>query len=221
MCINLTTLTKEVGINCPSIAGARAIMPSFPPKFPRIICGVNLIFLLSLSVSFKEGYVRYHTVLKALGTVPDPVSGKSTKLKVKVGLKEGDRLYFKLKVPVRSFKSGNTTRDREVAKILGYPKYKYIHFSLIAYPKDAIDRVLNSDSGVVKVKAKLKVKGKAKTYTWKVKYRWLSDNLLELKTSRHVKFTDFGIDPPTLFGFVKRAPDDVEVSGRIILEVRR
>ncbi len=180
-----------------------------------------LSVFLSLTLSFKEGYVQYHTVLKALGAVPDPVTGKSEKLKVNVGFKDDGRFYLKVKVPVRSFKSGNTTRDREVAKILGYPKHKYIYFSLLAYPKDAIDRVLNSDSGTVKVRARLKVKGKAKTYTWKVKYRWLSENLLELKTSRHVKFTDFGIKPPTLFGFVKRAPDDVVVSGRIVLEVRR
>ncbi len=180
-----------------------------------------LTFLISLSASFKEGYVQYHTVLKAFGTVPDPVSGRSENLKVNAGFRDDGRFYLKFRVPVRSFRSGNTTRDREVAKILGYPKHRYIHFSLLAYPKDAIDRVLNSDSGTVKVRARLKVKGKAKTYTWKVKYRWLSENLLELKTSRHVKFTDFGIKPPTLFGFVKRAPDDVVVSGRIVLEVRR
>ncbi len=177
--------------------------------------------LLSLSVSFKEGYVQYHTVLKALGAVPDPITGKSEKLKVNVGFKDNGRFYLKFKVPVRSFKSGNTTRDRDVAKILGYPKHKYIYFSLLAYPVGAVDSILNSDSGAVNVRAKLKVKGRTKVYTWKIEYRWLSESLLELKTSRHVKFTDFGIKPPTLFGFVKRAPDDVVVSGRIVLEVRR
>ncbi len=191
------------------------------PKYCHIINGVMLLSLLSLTVSFKEGYVQYRTVLKALGAVPDPVSGTSKRLSVKTSFSDDSTFRFQLKVPVRSFRSGNTTRDRDVAKILGYPKYRYITFTLVAYPKDAIDRVMSSDSGTVKVKARLKVKGKAKTYTWKVKYRWLSDNLLELRTSRHVKFTDFGIKPPTLFGFVKRAPDDVEVSGRITLEVRR
>ena len=179
------------------------------------------VFLSFVALSFKEGYVQYHTVLKAFGTLPDPVSGRSKRLKVSAGFNKDGKFYFHIRVPVRSFKSGNTTRDRDVAKILGYPEHKYIYFSLLAYPKDAIDRVLNSDSGTVKVRARLRVKGKAKTYTWKVEYRWLSENLLELKTSRHVKFTDFGIKPPTLFGFVKRAPDDVVVSGRIVLEVRR
>ncbi|NPB04429.1 MAG: hypothetical protein GXO39_08480, partial [Thermotogae bacterium] len=114
-------------------------------------------FLISLSVSFKEGYVQYHTVLKAVGAVPDPVTGRSEKLKVSLSFGDDSLFRLKIRIPVRSFKSGNTTRDREVAKILGYPKYRYITFTLVSYPKSAISKVLNSDSGTIDVKAKLRV----------------------------------------------------------------
>ncbi|NPA80403.1 MAG: hypothetical protein GXO29_05075, partial [Thermotogae bacterium] len=117
-----------------------------------------LVALISLSVSFKEGYVQYHTVLKAVGAVPDPVSARSEDLQVSLSFNETDSIFkFKMRIPVMSFKSGNTTRDREAAKILGYPKYRYITFTLVSYPKSAISKVLNSDSGTIDVKAKLRV----------------------------------------------------------------
>ncbi len=181
---------------------------------------MQLIIIALSGVGLVSGSVQYKTVLKAMGALPDPVSGKSRAIKVDTRINPDTSLDIRMIIPVRSFKSGNTTRDREVAKILGYPKHKFIFFTA-KVPSDIVKKVLEGGSGEVEVNGTLKVKGKSKEYSWVVKYEWVSDNRLRLSTGRHVKFTDFGIKPPSLFGFVKKAPDDVEVEGSIILEVKR
>ena len=179
------------------------------------------MFIIALSgISFISGEVQYKTVLKALGAVPDPVSGKSRAIKVDTKINPDTSLNIRIIIPVRSFKSGNTTRDREVAKILGYPKHKFIVFTA-KVPSDVVKKALERENGEVEIYGNLKVRGKTKRYLWRVKYEWLSENKIQLMTGKHVKFTDFGIKPPSLFGFVKKAPDDVEVAGSIILEVQR
>ncbi len=181
---------------------------------------MQLIILALSGVSVVSASVEYKTVLKAMGALPDPVSGKSRAIKVDITINPDTSLDVRMIIPVRSFKSGNTTRDREVAKILGYPRHKFIFFTA-RVPADVVKKALESESGEVEVDGTLKVKGKAKEYPWKVKYEWISDSRLKLSTGRHVKFTDFGIKPPSLFGFVKKAPDDVEVEGVLTLEVER
>ncbi|NPB03467.1 MAG: YceI family protein [Thermotogae bacterium] len=181
---------------------------------------MQLIIIAISGVSFVSGSVQYKTVLKAMGALPDPVSAKSRAMKVEAKVNPDTSLDIRIVIPVRSFKSGNTTRDREVAKILGYPKHKFIFFRANV-PSEIVKKALEGGSGEVEVEGTLKVRGKEKTYTWNVKYEWVADNRIRLSTGRHVKFTDFGIKPPTLFGFVKKAPDDVEVEGTIVLEVEK
>ncbi len=178
--------------------------------------------MLSLPLYFilTGGYVQYRTVVKTLGALPDPIVGKSQKIEeFKAEIYEDSSARLSFKVPVKSFRSGNSQRDRDVAKILGYPKYKYIVFES-HISKGKVEKFLSNTKGVVYVKGKLTVKGKSKTYTFKVFYKRLENGKVELYTKKKVKFTDFGIKPPTLLGFLKRAPDELEVEGKFTLKVR-
>jgi len=37
----------------------------------------------------------------------------------------------------------------------------------------------------------------------------------------NAKFTDFGIEPPSLVVFIKRAPDELELSGEITFRIEK
>ncbi|NPB02869.1 MAG: YceI family protein, partial [Thermotogae bacterium] len=139
---------------------------------------MQLIIVALSGVSFISGSVQYRTVLKAVGALPDPVAGKSRAMRVDSRVNPDTSLDIRMIIPVRSFKSGNTTRDREIARILGYPKHKFIFFRS-RVPSDVVKKVLEGGNGEVEVKGTLKVKGKSKEYTWKIKYEWLSENRLQ------------------------------------------
>lgn len=178
--------------------------------------------MLSLPLYFilTGGYVQYRTVVKTLGSLPDPIVGKSQKIEeFKAEIYRDSSAILSFKVPVESFRSGNSQRDRDVARILGYPEYRYIFFES-DIGKEEIKKFLSDSQGEVYVKGKLTVKGKSNNYTFKVFYKRLESGEVELYTKRKIKFTDFGIEPPTLMGFVKKAPDELEVEGKFTLKVR-
>lgn len=126
-----------------------------------------------------------------------------------------------MKIPVSAFRSGNRQRDVDVAKILGYPEHRFITFELIDIKRWEVNKFLTEKEGDIYANCKLTIKGNPKDYNFKIRFKWLDDETVKLTTEKTVKFTDFGIDPPTLMGFVKRAEDRLDISGEIVLKVRK
>ncbi len=187
-------------------------------SFPLIIF-VSMV--LPLTFQLVSGWVQYRTVVKTLGALPDPIVGENKKvqfLEAKISADSSANLSFK--VPISTFRSGNRQRDVDVAKILGYPEKEYIEFEMLDIKRWYIQKFLREKEGDVFAECKLTVKGNSKVYTFKVHFKWIGGDKVELTTYKDVKFTDFGIEPPTLMGVVKRAEDKVRISGKFLLKVR-
>ncbi len=175
-----------------------------------------------LSFYIVGGFVQYKTVVRTLGALPDPIVGKNKKVElVYANIKADSSVEFQLKIPVSAFRSGNRQRDVDVAKILGYPEHEFITFELLDVKRWEVKKFLTEKEGDIYAKGKLMVKGNTKDYNFKIHFKWLDDETIKLTTGKTVKFTDFGIDPPMLMGFVKRAEDRVDISGEIVLKVRK
>jgi hypothetical protein len=89
-----------------------------------------------------------------------------------------------LEIPVLSFRSGNSSRDRDVAKIVNRAK----------------------------VRVEIFAAGRAKAYETLAQFNKIGEDKM---------FTDFGIEPPSLGVFIKRAPDELELSGEITFRIER
>lgn len=178
--------------------------------------------MVLLSFYLVSGFVQYKTVVKTLGALPDPIVGKNKKVElIYANIKPDSSVEFYLKIPIEYFRSGNKKRDIDVAKILGYPEHKFITFELVDIKRWYVKKFLMDNEGDVFAKCKLTVKGNTREYDFKIHFKWLDDETVKLSTRKTVRFTDFGIEPPTLMGFVKRAEDRVDLFGEIVLKVRK
>jgi hypothetical protein len=98
-----------------------------------------------------------------------------------------------LEIPVLSFRSGNSSRDRDVAKIVNRAK----------------------------VRVEIFAAGRAKAYETLAQFSKIGGNKIKVRLNVNAKFTDFGIEPPTLGVFIKRAPDELELSGEITFRIEK
>src|SRR6185503_8607643 len=108
-------------------------------------------------------------------------------------------------MPVRSFKSGNSTMDGRMQKEMKEPQFKRIEYKLIELkPKSAAGA-----TGALKFDAvgTLAVAGKTRTNTMPVSIEKLADGKLKITGSTPVKMTDYGVTPPTTLGLFTTGDD--------------
>lgn len=167
----------------------------------------------------KSGWVAYHIDGKMFGFAAHPVDAVSKQISGTVNQAD-NKVTGILSIPVKTLKSGDGALDSNAVNTLKGDKYPDITFELVDYNKtDAeMEQLLNISAPVTeKVKGKLTVAGISNIYDFDIKVEKLKDSKFKLSTAREIKFTDFGITPPSM-GAVSVLPDQVFIKGEIIFE---
>jgi polyisoprenoid-binding protein YceI len=101
-------------------------------------------------------------------------------------------------MPVRSFKSGNSTMDARMQKEMKEPQFKRIEYKLIELKPNSA----SGATGALKFDATgtLSIAGKTRTNTMPVSIEKLADGKLKVTGSTGFKMSEYGIDPPSLLG---------------------
>ena len=194
----------------------------------------KIVFIISIAVTLlastvanaapvnfelKSGWVAYHIDGKMFGFAAHPVDAVSKQITGTVAQVD-NKITGTLTIPVKSLKSGDGALDGNAVNTLKGDKYPDITFELIDYNKtDAeMEQLLNISAPTTeKVKGELTVAGVSKVYDFDIKVEKLKDGRFKLSTIREVKFTDFGITPPSM-GAVSVLPDQIFIKGEIIFE---
>ncbi len=73
----------------------------------------------------------------------------------------------------------------------------------------------------------LKINGKEKIYEFEVFFEWVKSDVIKFQTEKIIKFTDFGIKPPSIKGFgvfgklVTTAKDELKIKGEVLFKVKK
>ncbi len=172
-----------------------------------------------LTFKVEKGEVSYKVTTQILGGISSQtVSGRDVALSGEAAYQE-NRVTGKLVISVKEFKSGDTMLDEHVRGILNADKYPEILFEIIDMNRDAdaLKKLLNIQTGTEKISGRLTVAGVSKTFDFDLRIEQLEKNKFKLSTEKEVRFTDFGITPPSFGGFLSTAPDQVFIKGEIIL----
>lgn len=178
-----------------------------------------IINLIASDYVIKEGFVSYSVKAKTFGLIADNIVGINNQMKGDVSVLDGN-ISGKLIIPVASFESGNSRRDRDVAKILKYDEHPDIIFEIYKFDEEEINKNLNLEKGTVKLKGKLNVAGVEKIYDFKMDFIKINNSEIKVTTEIESKFSDFGIKPPRFGLVIKRAPDQVFLRGEIIFKTK-
>ncbi len=173
----------------------------------------------SLAIKVKKGTVSYRVTTQVLGGIgSQTVSAANNDLTGEVTYKN-QLLTGKLVIPVKSFRSGNSTLDEHVLGILKAEQYPEIFFRIMemALDEESLKKLLTGEAKIQKVRGELTVAGVSKIYDFDIRVEKLEKNLFRLSTEKEVKFTDFGITPPSFGGFLSTAPDQIFIAGEIFL----
>ncbi len=119
-----------------------------------------------------------------------------------------------LVINAAKFDSGNSTRDRDVRGILNVGKYPDIRFELKSL-LGLEDKPLQHSSGEYVATGNLTVHGVTKEVRVPVRLHY-TDDILNVEGSTAARYTDFGIDPPRVAGFIGRAPDQLRLHVKLI-----
>lgn len=200
------------------------------------LCAICMSFYLDMAAvaapaDFKviKGWVAYHIDGKMFGFAAHPVDAVSQQIQGEVhylgGLLTGNILAFNitgvLVIPVKSLKSGDNAMDANAVATLKGDKYPDITFELMDtfISEDDMDSLIGASASVNvrKFKGKLSVAGVSKIYDFDIKVEKIKENKFKLSTKKEIKFTDFGITPPSM-GTVSVLPDQIFIKGELIFE---
>jgi hypothetical protein len=101
---------------------------------------------------------------------------------------------------------------RDVAKILKYKEYPKIRVRVLEVKKEDAEGVMKGEVNRAKVRVEIFAAGRAKAYETLAQFSKVGEDKM---------FADFGIEPPTLVVFIKRAPDELELSGEITFRIEK
>lgn len=190
----------------------------------KILFSASLFLLLAGSNTYSQEYeiadgsfVAYVVKAKALGFIPNTIVGINRNVSGKFQLKPGNTT-IQLTIPVKSFRSANSTRDENICEILKCKEFPKIKFLLKKDGDDIYQKVMEQDSGKFTIKGELTVAGETKQYSFPVRFEKGSNSKIKFETEIIAKFTDFKIDPPTLGAFIKTSPDRLLLKGVIIIK---
>jgi polyisoprenoid-binding protein YceI len=168
----------------------------------------------------EGGYVEYKTVVRTVGFLPDEIRGISREIGGKFEYMDG-KVEGSLEIPVLSFRSGNSSRDRDVAKILKYKEYPKIRVRVSEVKKGDAEGALKGEVNKAKVRVEIFAAGRAKDYQTLAQFSKVGEDRIKVRLKVNAKFTDCGIEPPSLGVFIKRAPDELELSGEITFRIEK
>ncbi len=176
------------------------------------VCGEPYTFSIDTA-----SYVYYKAPIRLLFVSNPTITGTNRELSGTVRWPEsgaGSAFEVVLKIDARGFETGNRTRDNDVRKILDAENHPSIEFIL----EDVIGltefRSGEAEASFIAA-GKLTVKGIAVDVTVPVTMAML-DGALIIDGSFGAAYSDFGIDPPRVAGFVGRAPDEIRLGIHLV-----
>ncbi|MFC1558095.1 YceI family protein [candidate division KSB1 bacterium] len=172
-------------------------------------------YIMASDFTVKEGNVSYKVKSKTFGLFSDNIEGINDKLSGNIIVADG-KISGKLIIMVTGFESGNSRRDRDVAKILKYEEYPDITFEIAEINEEILKEALEREKGSVSIKGKLTAAGVSKVYDIIIKYLHINENEVKLTTEISAKFSDFGIKPPSFGKVIKKTPDKLTLTGEIV-----
>lgn len=116
-----------------------------------------------------------------------------------------NRLKGEVILAVTGFETQNSTRDKHVREILNYTKYKIIQFQIES------TRIVEGQLFLVGILRINNISSQIEIPVIENK----TDISITYSGKTKVKYRDFGMEPPTLGGFIKRAEEDIEIGGKI------
>lgn len=116
-----------------------------------------------------------------------------------------------------AFDSGIHARDADVRDIMDVDRYPRIRFVPTGVADlQGLPAPTGTGTGSVTVRGILTVHGMSHAVAIPLRYRWLGPDLVADGNCR-VRFTDFGMSPPSLgFGLLKQAPDALTLRAHLV-----
>jgi len=168
----------------------------------------------------ESGYVAYKTVVRTLGLLSDEIKGLSRDIKGGFEYRDGV-VKGALEIPAISFKSGNISRDRDVAKILKYKDYPNIKVKVLEIHGEDVKKISTQERGSIRARLEIFAAGRSKEYEVIARFSKIGEDKVNIKCEVDSKFTDFEIEPPTLGLFIKMAPDELKLLGDITFRIKK
>lgn len=185
--------------------------------FILFVVGLLLLsFFLVLQDSFAsvlnsdEHCVAYVAKKRLMLIRTVEVIGKNCEIRSQIIPDIGNLFAFKLEVPIDSFESGEEERDKDVKKLLKMDKQSSLFFLTEKKTKEDWKKILNDDhevnfSGVLNIANN--------TYNVNAKVKIVrNDEGMEARGTISTKFSDLGLEPPSLFGgIMAKVKEDLEL----------
>lgn len=143
----------------------------------------------------------YEAYAKVFFLVPNTIDGTSGKVTGSISV--DGAVSGRVIIDAASFDSGIGKRDDHIREILETGKFPTIEFALVSVEPLAQDDP-SSYIGSKTVRGTLTVRGITKEVSFPATVKAEGESFL-IDGAVEVKYTDFGIEPPTFAGIVKRA----------------
>lgn len=154
----------------------------------------------------------YEAYAKVFFLVPNTIDGTSGKVTGSISV--DGAVSGRVIIDAASFTSGIDKRDGHIREILETGKFPTIEFVLVsAEPLSPDDP--SSYSGQKTVRGNLTVRGITKEVSFPAMVKADGESYV-IDGAVQVKYTDFGIEPPTFGGIVKRAENRLLLKAHIV-----
>lgn len=154
----------------------------------------------------------YQAFARMFLLLPNTIDGTTGKVTGSIGV-EG-AVNGTVAIDAASFDSGIGKRDEHIREILQTGKYPTIEFAVtLVEPVTPGD--VASYAGSKTVRGNLTVRGVTKEVSIPVTVKAEGESFI-IDGAVEVKYTDFGIEPPTFAGIVKRAHDRIILKAHLV-----
>lgn len=154
----------------------------------------------------------YEAFARMFFLIPNNIDGTTGKVTGSIGIKGA--VNGTVVIDAASFDSGIGKRDEHIREILETGKYPAIEFAVTSV-EPVTPGDVSSYAGSKTVRGSLTVRGVTKEVSIPVTVKAEGESFI-IDGAVEVKYTDFGIEPPTFAGIVKRAHDRIILKAHLV-----
>ncbi|MDF1883082.1 YceI family protein [Sulfurimonas sp. SAG-AH-194-C21] len=157
------------------------------------------------TVDAKKSSVYYKSLADVLFFIDTTIIGNNQSVSGQINVLDNKLLDGKILINIKGFDSENSMRDSDVMSLLGFDINPNITFAI--YNTELIDSQLY-------LVGDLEVNSITKAIKMPVIKTFINDSIT-VSGKLDVMYADFGIEPPTVAGFIKKALPSVEIGATI------
>ena len=139
---------------------------------------------------------------------------KMEEVKIELHIEDADPLllgHLRLKIPVKSIKSGNNIMDKKTYKALKADQYPTINYEVAVFD--------HKEGQVAATDGRLKVAGVEKIIPVAANYSRKNNGILTFTGTVSFNMTDFKVDPPTAMMGTLKTGDEISIPYTIVLQL--